>query len=195
MSEANLKDTFYVGRTRVFLYHRDGAEKPFGFRTPGTVARWYASQAAVDGAIKKLRNARSDGKRAYHMQAKMVTFKCACGCGETGTVQASTRNPRYLNEDHRLRARRNRDAKRRQDAKRAEIKARRDAKRAAKKDTATPAGKSSPRDGGVKRMGAGKGKGGVSPSRSPKSKGLYSDQPEPAKSAKRRRVGLPTESD
>lgn len=193
MSSAQMKSIHYIGKQRIFLHERPGSKKPYGLRLPGEVKpQWFSSDINRETAIKKIRKQQAAGKRIYRHGVKFDTIKCQCGCGETFTVSYSTRKPKFNPEHYAAYANKIREAKRAK-AMKVALAAQRARRLASKKDTLPIEKKSSQRAGRVEGERGREGEG-ASPSLTRKpGKGLFADEKEPAKTAKRRKVGLPSD--
>jgi hypothetical protein len=192
MAENEVRITRYVGHERYYVTTRKGANKPYGLRFAGGKNSWYRTLDSIERIITKRAKQNGAGKKAYPARIKEGIFICACGCNEAFTASYKTRKPKYKDDTHKSAARaisvstkRERDAERSRPAKRA-----RGAKNTGKETQTTR--KSSQRAGGVEGRGAGRGEGASPLLASAPTVGLYADTPEPAKTAKRRKVGLPT---
>jgi hypothetical protein len=192
MSDNETRITRYVGHERFYVTTREGASKPYGLRFAGGKNSWYRTLDSVERIIAKRAKQNDAGKKAYPARIKEGIFICACGCNEAFAASYKTRKPKYKDDTHRARSRAlDLKAKRERDTKRARaVKRARSAKATGKDTQATR--KSSQRAGGVEGRGAGRGEGASPLLASTPNVGLYADTPEPAKTAKRRKVGLPT---
>jgi hypothetical protein len=191
MSSITVTNMVYVGRKRVFFAERDATTKKHGLRVQGDKWHWYATLSQIDTRLKKLRAEYGKGKRAWGVNKKYAEITCACGCGKTSLVEYVSRPPKFINDEHRRAADRDRRYRARCEKQAARIlEEQKRALRNAARKAARSAGSRS-HAGGVEGESAREGEG-ASPSRArTRGKGLFSDQPEPKRSAKRKASGLP----
>lgn len=192
MAQTEVRVTRYVGHERFYITTREGASKPYGLRFAGGKNQWYRTLDSIERIIAKRAKQNNAGKKAYPARIKAGIFICACGCNEAFQASYKTRKPKYKDDTHKAAARSSAlDAKREREAKRSRASKRARGAKVAGKET-QPKRKSSQRAGGVEGKGAGRGEGASPLPARALTGGLYADTPEPTKTAKRRKLGLPT---
>lgn len=191
MSVSESRRTVFVGKKRVYQMQRPGKAMPYGLKLPGNKWQWYATIAGSERALDRYAKDQPKGTRVYNTGEKTASIICACGCGWSGDVTYKTRVPRFFSDACRNRF----NLKKREDARAARMKkllGEQRKRRLAEKALAKASEADLVQKGGGKGVVKGDIPGsGVAPLMSSNPRGLFAGQPEPERTKKRSRVGLP----
>jgi hypothetical protein len=192
MKTSENRRAVYVGKQRMYKAFSTGKAHCWGAGLFADKLHWFNSEHARDRWLAKQAEKPLRTTRKYNVQERFVDTVCACGCGNHFMATIKTRPQLYVDDSHR-----NRIANiRRKEAREAFQKRLLAEQRRRRLDdrlrNIQPVKKSARSLGGERGEGKGKGGVGAMPPLPGITRGLFANTPEPEKTKRRKKVGLPT---